>query len=92
LLLLLYQSWPNLHSTENMMPCMPLARILVPRPRTMRPITPSFSTTMRTTWGYVMASVAVCLVVLMTRMLLEEQSEMKEEQKPIRADLDQGGG
>jgi hypothetical protein len=39
-----------------------------------------------------MASVAVCLVVLMTRMLLEEQSEMKEEQKPIRADLDQGGG
>jgi hypothetical protein len=71
---LAHQSWPSLQSTVNIIPCSPLARILVPRPRISSPLTtPSLAMIVRTTSGYVTASADVCFVVLMTRSEFELQ-------------------
>lgn len=50
------------HRTENISPCMPLAMILVFKPRPNRPATPSVLMTARTACTYVTPSVCDCYV------------------------------
>ena len=70
-----------------MSPCIPLVAILVLRPRPKRPKTPSFCSITHTASGQVIFSVQVCLVVLMTLIELEIESEITEHTKPIAAHL-----
>lgn len=63
----------------------PFAMILVFRPRPKRPASPSFSVTSLIACVYEIGSLFVCFVVLMTRRLLLQVSEMTEDVKPMTA-------